>query len=160
MRIGEIAVVGTGKEEKKSFIKSVCEEIVVETDSLIFGTLPINSELIVHLYGLDFLEQEFSPTWDLVAKKLLGYVVLFNWDSPDAYAKLKSGIDSLTARYRIPLVVAAVLQNGQSPIPNELLNVDFNLADQEQFTFCNIAKPESVKQVLVILINSIIQKYN
>jgi signal recognition particle receptor subunit beta len=160
MRIGEIAVIGTGVDHKKRFVKSVCDEIVVETQSLIFGRMAVNDELVVHLYGLDFWTQDTNLSWDLVAKKLLGYVALFTWNNRDSYAKLKSSIDALSDLYRIPVVVAAILQNGQPPIPHELLDVDFNLAEQEQFTFCDISQPDSIKHVLSTLVDSIIQNYS
>ncbi|MCG8604751.1 hypothetical protein MJD09_07115 [bacterium] len=160
MRIGEIAVIGTGIDDKKRFIKSVCDEIVVETESLIFGRMTVNDELVVHLYGLDFWTQDTNLSWDLVAKKLLGYVALFTWNNSESYSKLKSSIDVLSDLYRIPVVVAAVLQNGHPSISPDLLDVDFNLAEQEQFTFCDLSLPESIKHVLSTLVNSIIQNYS
>ncbi|MFQ5751279.1 MAG: hypothetical protein ACE5HI_04715 [bacterium] len=158
MRIGEIAIVGTGKECNQKFINAVCDEIVIQTDSLIFGRLQINDQLVIHLYGLELTEEDLNPSWDLVSKKLLGYVILYNWNHPDSSAAVKSTIDSLSTRYNVPLVIAAVLQNGQSPVPKQLLDVDLDLTEHGQFTFCKLSDPESVKHVLIMLINSVIDK--
>lgn len=160
MRIGEIAVVGPGYKNKHEFIKSVCDEVVVNTEKLVFGRLQINEQLIVHLYGLDLTEKNITPAWDLVSKKLLGYVVLFNWNNADSYAKIKETVDSLSTKYKLPLVIAATLQNGSLAFPKELVNAELELSDQAQLTFCKISDPQSVKNVLVTLINSVIERTN
>lgn len=160
MRIGEIAVVGPGRDCQKKFIDAVCDEIVIETESLIFGRLQINSQLVIHLYGFELSEKERNQAWDLVSRKLLGYVVLFNWSSPESYAAVSSTIDSVTAKYNLPLIVAASLQNGQTSIPNELLNAQLSLSEKSQFTFFRFSPPQSAKRVLIMLINSVIGDLN
>lgn len=160
MRIGEIAVVGPGFHNKVEFIKMVCDEVVVKTDKLIFGRLQINEQLLIHLYGLDLSDNRINPAWDLVSKKLLGYVVLFNWNNPDSYSTAKSTIDTLSSRYKVPIVIAANLRNGESEIPPQLINIDLNLAEHAELTFCRLTDPASIRNVLVILINSVINTMN
>jgi len=160
MRIGEIAIVGRGIRPKQEFIKTVCDEIVIENDDLVFGRLQINEQLVIHLYGLEFTDKEIKPSLDLVSKKLLGYVFLFDWGSQDSYSEVVSTIDSLTSRYNLPLVIAANLQNGSTEIPSQMLNVDFDISSEGQFTFFKLSDSESVRNVLVMLINSIIDKIN
>ncbi len=160
MRIGEIAIVGPGFLPKQQFIKAVCDEIVVENNELVFGRLQINEQLVIHLYGLEFTDTEIEPALDLVSKKLLGYVFLFNWGRQDSYSEVVSTIDSLTSRYNLPLVIAANLQNGSTEIPSQMLNVDFDISSEGQFTFFKLSDPESVRNVLVMLINSVIDKVN
>lgn len=160
MRIGEIAILGPDIKSNQLFVKAVCDEIVLQTESLIFGRLIINNQLAVHLYGLDLSEKDFSFAWDLVSKKLLGYVVLFNWNSPDSLSSVKSIVDFLNSRYNVPLVVAANIKQGSSPIPEELLNIEFDMSEQNQFTFCRLSEPKSARNVLIILINSIIDMIN
>lgn len=158
MRIGEIAIVGPGRQPKYEFIKTVCDEIVVGTDDLVFGTLKINEQLVVHLYGMAIGDKDIRPSLDLVSKKLLGYVFLFNWSSQESYSQVISTIDSLTSRYNLPVVIAANLKNGSPDIPEQMLNVDFTVSPEGQFTFCRVSDPESVRNVLVMLINSVINK--
>lgn len=160
MRIGEIAVLGPGLNNKYEFIKVICDEVVVKTDKLIFGRLQINEQLIIHLYGLNLDAQKVNPAWDLVSKKLLGYVVLFNWNNPDSYSDAKSIVDTLAARYKIPIVIAANLQNGKSDIPPQLVNAELNLSSQAELMFCRLSDPASIKHVLVTLINSVINTMN
>ncbi|NIR52978.1 hypothetical protein GWO43_30570 [candidate division KSB1 bacterium] len=160
MRIGEIAIVGPDLKTKKSFINAVCDDVIVETENLIFGRLQINDELVIHLYGVDLSEKELNPSWDLVSRKLLGYIVLFNWSNPNSLADVTSTVDLLAARYDIPLVIAANLKNSQTSVPRELLNAEINLTRQGQFTFCKLSDPKSVKNVLITLINSVLDNLN
>ena len=157
MRIGEIAIVGPGILPKQAFIKTVCDEIVVENDELVFGRLQINEQLVVHLYGIDFTDKDIKPSLDLVSKKLLGYVFLFDWGSQDN-SEVIGTVENLTSRYKLPMVVAANLKNGVAEIPPQMLNVDFDISTQGQFTFCRLSDPESVRNVLVMLINSVIER--
>jgi signal recognition particle receptor subunit beta len=160
MRIGEIAILGPDIKSKQLFIEAVCDEIFLQTDRLILGRLKINDQLIVHLYGLDLSEKDINFAWDLVSKKLLGYVVLFNWNNADSLASAKSMIDFLNSRYNIPLVIAANMEQGSNPVPEKLLDIEFDISDQSQFTFCRLSEPKSVRNVLIILINSIIDRVN
>ncbi len=158
MRIGEIAVVGPDSAVKSSFIRSGCDEIVVQNQHLIFGRLRINSQLMLHLYGLDYHDEQNNPSWDLVAKKLLGYIILFDWSNPVSFAAIESAVDALPARYRLPVVVAASLDNNPESLPSVLMNADLNVSRSSEFTFCNTAEPESVKRVLATLVDSVIAK--
>lgn len=156
MRIGEIAILGPDTKSKQLFIKAVCDEIVLQTDNLIFGRLQINNQLAVHLYGLDLSEKDLNVAWDLVSKKLLGYVLLFDWNNPDSLAAVESTVDFLNSRYNIPIVIAAHLEPGSNAVPEQLLNIEFDISKQSHLTFCRLSEPKSVKNVLIILINSII----
>jgi len=160
MRIGEIAIVGPSQKAKTEFIKTACKEILVDSEELIYGSVKVNDQLVLHLYGLDGPDQETNPFWDLVSQKLLGYVILFDWDDPNGFPLVRETIDSITGRYRIPLVVAANIAHLPSSIPASFINTDLNLAEQSQFTFCNISESQSVNNVLVTLIDSLIEKLN
>ncbi len=159
MRIGEIAIFSPGLETNRKFVEAVCDEVVLETESLVFGRVQINNQLVLHLYGLKLSDNQPNPSWDLVSKKLLGYVVLFNWNQNESLVAVKPFVDALTARYDIPLIVVATLQNGQHSIPEQIVNVDFGLAKQNQFTFCKLSDPASIKKVLISLIDQVISDY-
>lgn len=158
MRIAEIAVVGPGAQAKYDFIKAVSDELEIQNESLIFGRIQINDQLILHLYGLDYSETEFLPSWDLVTKKLLGYVVLFNWGEKGALSTVKSLLDTLAHRYSLPLIVVANLVDGETEFPARLLDKELNLSDQSHFVFCNVSDPASVKNALIILINTVLEQ--
>lgn len=160
MRIGEIAVLSSEADSKKKFIESACEEVHVHDDALIFGKRKINDQLVVHLYGLGRAEQYLNAAWDLVSMKLLGYIIIFNWNDPISYASAKSTIDFLTKRYDMPLVIAANLGDHGEPVPINLINAGINIDEQNYFTFCRMFDPDSVKKVLLTLMNAVIERLN
>ncbi|RMF68575.1 MAG: hypothetical protein D6743_03155 [Calditrichaeota bacterium] len=159
MRIAEIAVVGADKRTKLEFIDAVCDELVFQTDKLIFGRLQVNPQLMIHLYGLE-LSDRLTPSWDLVSKKLLGYVVLFDWENQQAYEAARANVESLSERYALPLVIAAALPNGHTEVPDQLVKAAFDLSEQGQFTFYKLSDPPSIKGVLVKLLNAVLETTN
>ncbi|MFQ5708621.1 MAG: hypothetical protein ACE5HO_14285 [bacterium] len=160
MRIGEIAILGSENEIKKRFIKTVCDEIKIQNDSLIFGKLAVNRQLLLHLYGLNISGHNLQLAWDLVSRKLLGYIVLFDWNNLESYTAAKSTIDFVTSHYDLPLVVAANLNQPSKNVSGPLLNANISVEKQTYFTFCRIAEPRSAKNVLLILVDSVIERLN
>ncbi len=158
MRIGEIAVVGPNASAKREFIRNVSDEIVVQTDDLIFGRLRINNQLVVHLYGVNYSVENNSPLWDLVSQKLLGYVVLFNWSQQDSYIEVQKMVDSLSSIKQLPIVIAANVPGGAEILPPEFLEIKMNLQAHCEFTFCDVSNVDSVKKILVTLVDAVIEK--
>ncbi len=159
MRIGEIAIVASSLEPKLEFIKIASDEIPIESADFVFGRIMINNQLVVHLYGLN-CQQEDSVSLDVVSKKVLGYIVLFNWDDEESLEQAKQIVDTLKVKKNVPVVIAANLNKNTTPIPQQLVNIDLNLSEFCDFTFYQASDPISVKQVLVVLIDSVLEKLN
>ncbi len=160
MRIAEIAVVGSSAATRGRFIRTVCDETILETESLVFGRLEINEQLAVHVYGLDLADEQAQPGWELVAQKLLGYVVLFDWGRESELETVSRTVDRLCQRYPLPLVITANLPNGHTPIPPKVLQTEFALTDKGVLTFCRLSDPDSVKRVLITLVDTILEHFN
>jgi hypothetical protein len=67
-------------------------------------------------------------------------------------------VDHLTARYDVPVLVAAHVDNDYSPAPPGLLKDGITLTAEGRFTFCDVRDSISVCRTLIILIDSIIEK--
>ena len=160
MRIGEIAIISPIDTTKCDFIKAASDEIVMQSQDFVFGRIYINSQLMVHLYGLNYNINGPNIPFDLLSKKILGYIVLYNWENNSSYSQIKTILDSLANNYQVPVVIAANLSQNSVPIPQQLINVDFNLSDYCDFAFYRTSDPASVKKVIVILIDSILEKLN
>jgi hypothetical protein len=158
MRIGEIAIVGPDSEEKRLFIQAICQKLDLETENITFGRLPINDQLVLHLYGISIQPNSQPFGWDLIAKKVLGYIVLFPWRNPESLEKVKPLLDHLTSRYDAPLVVAAHVPNGSQPVPSQLYEGGIPLTISGKFMFCDVSKPASARKILLALTDSIIDK--
>jgi hypothetical protein len=155
MRIGEIAILGPSHEEKRFFIKAVCHKLELTNDNITFGRLPINDQLVLHLYGLT------SPSevaWDLLARKCLGYIVLFPWQNAESFERLKPVLDQLATRYEATMVVAAYSPNGKPPVPPTLYEEGIAITAEGKFMFCDVRQPASARKILLALIDSLLDK--
>ncbi len=158
MRIGEIAIIGPEKNIQKRFIESVCRQVEVSNEQLTFGRLPIDEQITLHLYGIPVEKDDSKVSWDLLAKKILGYVVLFSWENLQSLDQVKTTIDELTSRYEANLVVAANLDNGELSAHKTLLDEGIEITNEAKLIFCNVSNEESVRRVLLTLINLVIDK--
>lgn len=158
MRIGEIAVIGPDNDIRKSFIEAVCQKVEMSSEQLTFGRMPIDDQITLHLYGISVEKNNSKVSWDLLAKKMLGYVVLFSWDTPQSFDLVKSTLDELTLRYESSLVVAANVHNGGFNVHKTLIEEGISITTDAKLVFCDVSKPESVKQVLLTLVNLLIDK--
>lgn len=158
MRIGEIAIIGPDNDIKKRFIEAVCQQIEVSNEQLTFGRMPIDEQLVLHLYGISLQKNQTKVLWDLLVRKMLGYVILFSWESPQSFDLIKPTVDELTSRYEASLVVAANVDNGSLPVPQTLINEGIAITTDARLTFCDVSKPESIRRVLLTLVNLLIDK--
>ena len=158
MRIGEIAIVGPDRLIIDTFIRTVSDEIEIQNDTLTFARFRVNEQLLLHLYGLEYADENLKPAWDLMSKKLMGYVFVFNWTAADSISDLRPAIDALTARYKIPFVAAAATGSEDSGIPEKLIDLNMHLSGQARFTFYNPGDQSSVRNVLLILVNALLDR--
>lgn len=158
MRIAEIAVIAPQAEERKRFIAAVCDQIEVESERLTVGRLTINDQIVLHLYGLAPTPEGKAPAWDLLARKLLGYVALFSWQESDSFEHIKAGIDQVTARADAVLVVAAKIADAEPTALEALGDEGLFVNQQGKFTFYQEDDVESMKKVLLVLIDLLIER--
>ncbi len=158
MRIAEIAIIGPGNKERDIFIRSVCQKLELTNDNVTFGRLSINDQLVLHLYGIAVQPNGQPLAWDLIARKMLGYVVLFPWQDGEAFERLKPVVDYLTSRYDASLVVAADLTGTPQSVPPALYEDGITLTPEGKFAFCDIRNPASACKILVTLIDSLLAK--
>lgn len=158
MRIGEIAILGPGNEEKKLFIQAVCGRLELTNDNITFGRFVINDQLVLHLYGVALQSEAQAMAWDLLAKKCLGYIVLFPWQDPGSLDRFKPVLDILAAKYEATMVVAAHMQEGDRSLPPALLENSIALTVDGKLMFCDARRPASARKVLLALIDSLLDK--
>ncbi|MCG3121100.1 MAG: hypothetical protein ALAOOOJD_04054 [bacterium] len=158
MRIAEIAILGPNHEERRLFIQSACQKIELTNDNITFGRLPINDQLVVHLYGVGLQSEAEALAWDLLAKKCLGYIVLFSWQDEASFERLKPVLDQLAARYDATMVVAAHVANGKLSVPPALYEEGIAVAAEGKFMFCDVRQPASARKILLALIESLLDK--
>lgn len=158
MRIGEIAVVGPPGKAKTEFIKSICQTSSEKDENTSFGKLQVNDQLMLHLYGISVDRNTRTFAWDMISKKILGYVVLFNWFDEKAVTEISPIIDFFSKRYETSLILAAYVDNGDYPLPKPFIEDGIPLAPESRLVFCKLNDKQTNNMVLVTLINMIISR--
>lgn len=159
MRIAEIAVIAPRAEARKKFITTICGRLEVEGEQLTVGRLTINDQLVLHLYGLPAPEAaQTPPAWDLLSRKLLGYVVLFAWQDEASFEHIKLCVEQITARAETALIVAAQAEAEQAPALEALRDKSVLVDQQGRFLFYQENDAHSVKQVLLALVDLLLER--
>ncbi len=157
MRIGEIAIVGANAEEERAFVRSIADTVDVQNERLTFGQYHINDQLLLHLYGISLHEDEDAISWDLISAKLLGFVVLFRWGDVESFRRCQKLVDTLINRYDAVVVVAGHTEGRIPPLP-AAFDLGIPIDKHGSFIFCNVHDPDSVRKVLIALVDLILDQ--
>ena len=122
MRIGELLVVSPPGKLCEQFIASVCDVLEQKNDETCYGRMPVNDELAVHIYGVQLNGNIDAVSWDLISPKLLGYILLFDWDDADSLEKLSPTLDIFSAQFHAPLMIVGCVKNTTEIIRHLFLN--------------------------------------
>lgn len=159
MRIAEVAVVSSPGTEKEIFIQAICQKLEKANEKICFGRLEINSDLVLHLYGVSVDKDEETLSWDLLSNKVLGYVFIFNWNDQNSLEAIKNVLDHFAATFSAPiLVVANINDKSNIPLPEKFndpggLSIDRNI----RFHFCQISDPVSAKKIIANIIDILLE---
>lgn len=156
--IGEIAIIGPTGSAKYHFIHSLCRKPIITDHDIIFGRFDVNPELSLFLYGIGYEYEQVNFAWDLVANKILGYIVLFDWYNDQSFKVAQNILDFLTAEFDAPITVAADVFDRPFPVQTSIFRPSISLSHQTQFTFCRSNNPASVKKVVVSLLDMLINR--
>ena len=159
MRIGEIAIVGPHADEKRAFIHSISKSRKNINEKLTFGEYRINNQLVLHLYGISLENEDDPVSWDLIAPKLMGYIAIFRWGNVESFRKIQAITNYLTQKYNPFIVVVGHSEERPPQLPAAFqygISVDKNSV----LTFCNVNNENSVRKVLLTLVEKIINQIN
>ena len=158
LRIGEIAIVGPEGAAKQSFISAVCPQVILTDQDVIFGRLEVSEDLRLFLYGIGSDGQTYDFAWDLLAQKMLGYIVLFDWYDEQSFESSKQILDFLTFRFEAPVIIAADVRDRPYPVSEKIYSPDISLDVNGRLTFCKSGDPRSIRKVVVSLLDSLIAR--
>lgn len=125
-----------------------------------FGRLEIDDQLALHLYGITMDHQNRSFFWDIIARKMLGYILIFDWDDQAMLDAIKPVADNFSQNCEAPIIIVAnIKDHTDPPIPDKIYKPEgIQLATNAIFTFAQVDDPECARQILVRLINILIVK--
>jgi len=160
LRIGEVAIISYKSHEQEDFIRSICNKIEIRDETLNFGRFEVNDQLALHLYGISVNDKNRSLSLDLISRKTIGFIIIFDWDDKDILEATKPIIDNFSKHYNAPIIIVANIKDKKDPpIPDKFFQPDgIPLSPNSRFTFGQIADHEDARHVMILLVNMLIEK--
>jgi len=171
MQTVKIVVTGPFSAGKTEFIQSISEIDVVATEKKIsrseervkdqttvamdFGRITIDEELVLYLFGTPG-QRRFDFMWEILAEGMLGFVVLLDSVRPETFREARSILDTFRAYAPVPYVVAANKQDLEDAWEPTDLRIALRIPNEIKMVPCVATDQESVKQVLLELLYSIL----
>ncbi len=153
MRIGEILVIAPTSMKIEEFLGKLSSLVEDFGKDVQFGLLPIDEQIVLHLYGVHWTRYAKNYPWELLTQKALGALILFDWELPETVKEAEDILEFFQNRIDLPVVVASVLKEGESALRVPVYRGGLPLTKNSRFTFFATDKPESLRQLVVDLIN-------
>ncbi|HML23402.1 MAG TPA: ATP/GTP-binding protein [Aggregatilinea sp.] len=171
----KMVVTGPFNAGKTEFIRSISEIDVVTTDEGIsptsaefgtketttvamdFGRITVDDDLVLYLFGTPG-QRRFDFMWEILAEGMLGFVVMVDSSKPETFREAKSILETFRAYAPTPYVVAANKQDHPEAWAAEDLRIALRIDDDIKLLPCVATDKESVKNVLLELLYSILEE--
>ncbi|MBF2063864.1 MAG: ATP/GTP-binding protein [Calothrix sp. C42_A2020_038] len=175
MEILRIVVTGNVGAGKTSFIRTISEIDVVDTDrratdelveikanttvALDFGRLTISPNQSLHLYGTPG-QARFDFMWDILIQKAHAYILLIDAHRPEHLRQNRKILHFCKQRTNIPYLVG--ITHSDCPGAWEAEDIALGLGiwdDSVPFVTVNATEPVSVRSALITLVESLTDCY-
>ncbi len=172
MQTLKIVITGPFSSGKTELIQSVSEIDVVSTDRKItrdaeriksqttvamdFGRITIDEELILYLFGTPG-QKRFDFMWEILSEGMLGFIVMVDSTRPETFREARRILDTFRSYSPVPYIVAANKQDLEDAWPPEDLRIVLRVEPDVKVVPCVATDKESVKQVLLELLYSILE---
>lgn len=122
-----------------------------------YGLVRVDSEIILQLFGTPG-QARFEFMWELLARGMAGYVVMFDSSRPATLDRTNYILDYFAGLADVPFVVAANKQDCGGALPAEYIRYRLNLPSQVPVIPCIAYERADAKRVLIALIQRLQQK--
>ncbi len=172
MQTVKMVVTGPFNAGKTEFIQSVSEIEVVSTERRItdetsrvkaettvamdFGRITVDEDLVLYLFGTPG-QKRFDFMWEILSEGMLGFVVLVDSVRPETFREARRILDIFRAYAHTPYVVAANKQDMEDAWSPEDLRIALKVRPGVKLLPCIATDKESVKNVLLELLYSILE---
>lgn len=175
MQTVKMVITGPFSSGKTEFISSISEIDVVSTESNIsdktaekrvkdqttvamdFGRITVDDDLVLYLFGTPG-QRRFDFMWEILAEGMLGFVVMVDSSKPETFREAKSILETFRAYAPTPYVVAANKQDHPDAWEAEDLRIALRIEDDVKLLPCVAKEKDSVKDVLLELLYSILEE--
>lgn len=173
MRSVKIVVTGPFNAGKTTFIKTISEIAVLTTERKItnprdaakkeettvamdFGRITVSDDVALYLFGTPGQER-FSFMWETLSEGMLGFVILIDYSDVKSVKEAFRLLTYFRAISEAPYVVAVNKTNGLDEGELVQLRKKLGLSDDIPFYLCDARDKESVKLVLIGLLNKVME---
>jgi uncharacterized protein len=173
MQAVKIVVTGAYSAGKTSLIRAISDIDVVSTEhavtdpdermlkaettvALDFGTVAINDEVTLYLFGTPGQER-FDFMWDVLATGCIGYVVLVDSCRPAHLLETQRLMAHFSQIVDVPFVVAANKQDDPAALPPAYIRRRLGVPEHIPVIPCVARERASAKEVLLSLLAQIEQ---
>lgn len=169
----KIVVSGPVGAGKTTFIDSVSEIETVSTEAGIsddtgtaekttttvgidFGRISVGGDLQLYLFGTPGQER-FDFMWDIVARGMLGVIMLVDCSRPESFAESRRILDHFRVLGDVPVIIAANKVQ-EFTADARALGEHLELRDHEFVVPTDARDRESVKQTLIELLELVVAR--
>lgn len=171
----KMVVTGPFNAGKTEFIQTVSEIDVVSTERKItspeeriketttvamdFGRITVDDSLVLYLFGTPG-QKRFDFMWEILSEGMLGFIVMVDSTRPETFREARSILEAFRAFSPTPYVVAASKQDLPDAWDIEDMRVALRLEDGVKILPCVSTEKDTVKNVLLELLDSILIELN
>jgi small GTP-binding protein len=171
MQTVKMVVTGPFNAGKTEFIQTVSEIDVVSTERKIsseaerikdqttvamdFGRITVDDELVLYLFGTPG-QKRFDFMWEILSEGMLGFIVMVDSTRPETFREARTILETFRAYAPTPYVVAANKQDLDDAWEIEDMRIALRLDPNIKLLPCVSVKKDSVKDVLLELLTSIL----
>jgi small GTP-binding protein len=171
MQTVKMVITGPFNSGKTEFIQTVSEIDVVATERKIsseaeriketttvamdFGRITVDDDLVLYLFGTPG-QKRFDFMWEILSEGMLGFIVMVDSTRPETFREARSILETFRAYAPTPYVVAANKQDLEDSWDLEDMRIALRLDPSLKFLPCVAHDKESVKNVLLELLYSIL----
>ncbi len=172
MQTVKLVVTGPFAAGKTQFIGSISEIQVVRTERSIsddsravksqttvamdFGRITIDQDLVLYLFGTPG-QRRFDFMWEILSEGMLGFVVMVDSVRPETFNEARRILNTFRGYSATPFVIAANKQDDPDAWPPEDIKIALGLDGEAKVLPCIALDKESVKNVLLELMYSILE---
>jgi small GTP-binding protein len=172
MQTVKMVITGPFSAGKTEFIRSISEIDVVSTERKItditsrvkkettvamdFGRISVDDNLVLYLFGTPG-QKRFDFMWEILSEGMLGFVVLVDSVRPETFREARRILDIFRTYANTPYVVAANKQDLEDAWAPEDLRIALRVSPGVKLLPCVAKDKESVKNVLLELLYTILE---
>jgi uncharacterized protein len=176
MEIMRLVVTGGVGSGKSTFIRSVSEIEVVDTDrratdevsdlkanttvSMDFGRLQFGEEMALHIYGTPG-QARFNFMWDILINRAHAYIVLIAAHRPSEFHHARRILNFMRERQDIPMIIGITHGDCEGAWTQENIALALGFFDENEMPLIVDVNPndqESVIEALMVLVQHYMEK--